>query len=347
MMLRTVLTLIAISFIFFSCDLETGMDENGDTEESSKVFILNEGQFGNSNAEITAYEPQTGEINPQYFNQVNDRQLGDVGQSMTVIDDELFIVVNNSHRIEVVDPNSLELQGSIEIQKEASPRVIADRGNGEALVANLFSDSLAVVDLNSYEQTGWINVENGSDNIAVDGDHALIHQNEYNFETERVENWIIHFDLEQEETLNTLEFDGEPVAFATDAEGYVWVKVSNEESPYLSVRDVTGGEEADRFDLPAMVSSIAFDEDGGRLFAATYQGIMILDTESGEIIDESFVEADGLSTIGFDHITREYVLAASAPDFETRDDVFVFDTEGNAVDTLQAGYNPRAFHFSE
>lgn len=70
---------------------------------SDTFFILCEGNFGSSNATLwTLDEDFTQTTGPVHWDP-NANPLGDVAQSLTVAGDNLYIVVNNSHTIEVMD----------------------------------------------------------------------------------------------------------------------------------------------------------------------------------------------------------------------------------------------------
>ncbi len=85
---------------FISCKPEK-KENLGDYEKG--IFILNEGGFGHGTAEITYHNPNNKKTQQGIFNIVNNRPLGDIGQSITFYDNKYYIVVNNSNKIEVVD----------------------------------------------------------------------------------------------------------------------------------------------------------------------------------------------------------------------------------------------------
>ncbi len=115
-----------------------------------RALVLAEGQFGYGTGSITGlgYE---GEVKQDLFRVVNNRTLGDVPQSITVIDDKLYIPVNNSNKIEVVDAKSFESLETLEIDKKCIPMHLVQISEDEALltdqsfngVSNLF-----IIDLN-------------------------------------------------------------------------------------------------------------------------------------------------------------------------------------------------------
>ena len=78
----------------------------------SDVFVVNEGVFQKSDAKIAGFNSNTGKVvTADLFQSTNNQPLGDVAQSMTVVEDRAYIVVNNSNKVEVVTMPSLKQVG--------------------------------------------------------------------------------------------------------------------------------------------------------------------------------------------------------------------------------------------
>lgn len=88
----------------------------------SNVFILCEGNMTQSNASLWMLNDSFDQMEgPVYWNPITN-PLGDVGQSMKIYNDKLYIVVNNSHTIEVMDlSDSISYEATISVPG-ASPR---------------------------------------------------------------------------------------------------------------------------------------------------------------------------------------------------------------------------------
>jgi len=73
-------------------------------ETDTTYLILNEGAFGQGNASISTFNPAARELQNNVFASRNaPRVLGDVLQSAIQHENRLYLVVNNSKKIEVVD----------------------------------------------------------------------------------------------------------------------------------------------------------------------------------------------------------------------------------------------------
>ena len=94
-------------------------------DRASKLFVLNEGSMGSNNATLDFLRFPFGQYITDAFSKMNPSVgagLGDVGNDIVVIGDEVWIVVNNSGIVEVISAKD-------EIEKKAisipTPRYIA------------------------------------------------------------------------------------------------------------------------------------------------------------------------------------------------------------------------------
>ena len=88
------LTLLIISFTFFSCSKEN-ININNNNQFSSGYFVTNEGNFGSGNGSLS-YVDDNNQVTNNVFSSINSFPLGDVVQSMSIINDNAYIVVNGS-----------------------------------------------------------------------------------------------------------------------------------------------------------------------------------------------------------------------------------------------------------
>jgi DNA-binding beta-propeller fold protein YncE len=112
-----------------------------------KVLVCNEGNFGWGNADFDIYNKNTGELSSSVFNNANGTKLGDVLQSGIVWNGELYLVINNSGKIAVIDTGSFKLQRTL--SGFVSPRYIEPINTSKALVTDLYANTVYVIDKQS------------------------------------------------------------------------------------------------------------------------------------------------------------------------------------------------------
>lgn len=120
---------------------------------AKKVYIINEGNYMNNNASISLYDTGNSAVIENYYSAQNTSTLGDVAQSISKINNDYYIVVNNSNKIVVVDEN---FKYKRSITGLTSPRYIQQVSNQKAYVSDLYANDISIIDLNSGIKTGSI-----------------------------------------------------------------------------------------------------------------------------------------------------------------------------------------------
>jgi hypothetical protein len=127
------------------------------------VLIINEGNFLQGNGSITYYNDSTQEIIPDIFEASNGRKLGDVVQSVQPIGEEIFIVVNNSGKIEVVDRKNFKTTGVIHGLR--SPRYILPLTPQKAYVSDLYANAVTIINPQAKNIIGKIPLSGWSEQM--------------------------------------------------------------------------------------------------------------------------------------------------------------------------------------
>jgi DNA-binding beta-propeller fold protein YncE len=121
-----------------------------------KVFVVCEGNFGWGNGAVSMVSLKDETVIEDNFKYVNNRNLGDVVQSITLINNNYFIVVNNSNKIEVVDTSSFK---SVKIISGfQSPRYILPLNENIGLVSELYANKIDLKNLSILQEIefrGW------------------------------------------------------------------------------------------------------------------------------------------------------------------------------------------------
>ncbi len=116
MKLKSTFYLFALALFFTACTKPN--NKTDDPIDYGKyglgVLISNEGTFGSGNGSISVYDSSKDSVTNEIFQAENSRNLGDVVQSVNRIGDQVFIQVNNSNKIEVVDGKSFAEVGAIQ-----------------------------------------------------------------------------------------------------------------------------------------------------------------------------------------------------------------------------------------
>ena len=159
--MRKICVLI-IALFAITCD-----NGQGDNENTSWVFVANEGSFGASNGSISMID--------DFGNIYETESIGDVVQSLEVYGDKLIVVVNNSHKIMFYDitEDGLSMPG-IEIETgDSSPRDLYIL-NDKVYFTNWNSQDIKVLNLFNYVIESSISVNGLPEDIEYDGQYLWV-----------------------------------------------------------------------------------------------------------------------------------------------------------------------------
>lgn len=183
---KLVLTLIAGSLFFVSCD---DNEQNNNTPKGAYdngVIVLNQGGFGHGDAGVSFIANDFTLENNVYAANNPGFTLGDTGQDIGLNDDYAYVVLNYSNKIEVVNRYTFKRVASIETELE-NPRYIAFQG-GKAYVTNwgngsdATDDYVAVINLATNTVTGKIPVTEGPERILEEnGKLYVAHKGGYGY----------------------------------------------------------------------------------------------------------------------------------------------------------------------
>ncbi len=164
---RAILLVIGI---LAGCDSTT--DPGPPHTGASGVFILNEGAFQAGNAELSYYDPETGTVTGNLYSTANPgATLGDVANSMSYHEGRLYVAVNNSGRVDVLNAVTRVSLGRILLP--GLPRSIAVTSSNKAYVT-LQDSTVAVVNPGNFTYIRSITVGQFPEGIVYAGGRVFV-----------------------------------------------------------------------------------------------------------------------------------------------------------------------------
>jgi YVTN family beta-propeller protein len=101
------MAIAVLSTALFSCQDDDPIDNNPpSTQDNGRVYILNEGVWGGNDAELSRYSATENTITNNYFSEKNGRGLGDVANDVEIYGGKMYVVINTSNTVEVLDPKT-------------------------------------------------------------------------------------------------------------------------------------------------------------------------------------------------------------------------------------------------
>lgn len=138
-----------------------------------RVYITNEGNFMYSNASVTYYNPETKEVVSDIFKAQNSNYtLGDVCQSITKVQNDFYLVVNNSGKVVIVNADDFKVKSSI--QGFTSPRYILPVSFAKGYVSDLYANKIAIINFVTKQITGYIPLSGWTEEMCLYYNKAFV-----------------------------------------------------------------------------------------------------------------------------------------------------------------------------
>lgn len=345
---QSLLFILCTFLLFTACS-----DDNGNSPEPaplSAVFVTNEGNFSDSNGSITSFDPETGNTIQQAFENANGRPLAGIIQSATIINERLFIVLNNADKIEVVDPASFTSVGTIGTSQ--TPVAIVSDGNGQAYVSNLFANSVSIINLETLEETGQtISVgANPQAMVRVDNRIYVANNGFGNDSTLSVIN------TQTGSVENTLVVGNGPTEMVVDSQNRVWVVCNGliafdedfnrtpEDDVPGNVTVIDGGqaEVSTRIETGGNPNGLALNEQTGRGYLLN-EGVQIINLNTVQLQGDSFTSRS-FNAIAYSP-DEQLIYVAQSQGFTQPGQALRYNLQGTAIDSFSVGIAPNGFRF--
>ena len=229
---------VRLLFLFFlllitSCDDLTDMDNSGSGNNTSgtetgtaEIYILNEGLFNLNNSTLSRYSFKNGALTADYFRQINRRGLGDTANDMAVYGSKLYIVVNASSQVEVLDLYTGASLKQIPILADngssRQPRYITF-DEGKAYVCS-FDGTVARIDTASLAIDGLTKAGRNPDGICVQNRKLYVsNSGGLDWEGMGVDNTVSVIDLASFTEIKKIEVGPNPGRIQTAGNGNIYV----------------------------------------------------------------------------------------------------------------------------
>ena len=177
------------------------------------IFVLNEGNFGWGYGTIDYIDLQEEEVLHNIYEQANQELLGNVVQSVSYFQGYYYVVVNNSQKLVIIDPQTFEKVG--EVGDLISPRYFLGIDEEKAYVSDLYADAIHIINPTTFEKTGKIPTEGWTERMILIGEYAIVAA------YEEQELLVIHTKTDKIE--KKIALNGPPNSLQLDKNNFLWV----------------------------------------------------------------------------------------------------------------------------
>lgn len=323
------------------------------TAVPGNVYVVCEGSYGSGNASLYLYNASTNTVNANVYSAANGQPPGDVFQSMMRNGDSLYLCINNSDKILVIEKDSHKRVGEIALPK---PRYMLKTGEKRALVSSLYDNKLYTIDLQSLQIIHTTALPfNNPEGMCKIGTDAYI------CPWDTACNYIYQVDGTNSEIKRAIRIEGRaPQAALTDKEGMLWVLAGNAvkgKRASLCRIDPSSLNVLQTFWFPEGSDPIkpCFNPGHDTLYfiqvkydgSTEQNGIYRMYINSLRLPETPFIAAGKYQyfwALGTDPVSG-YVYVGDPKGFVQKGSVYVYQPNGTLVNTFDVGLGPGQFYF--
>jgi len=312
-------------------------------EEGHSVFVLNEGNYQSGNASVTSINLQSGAITEDMFHQSNHRPVGDVLQSLSVVNGEGWLVVNNSQKIERVNLRSMEAMQPI--TGFNSPRFVLEVSPQKAYVTDLYANQIHIVNVASGAISGHIPCPGWTEQLILTGNEAWV----CNVRKNKV--YVINTVTDR--LIDSVSVGDEPASIVQDSENRIWVLCGGKIPPGEtagSLWRIDPSTHAVLYSLP--FPSVSIHPARLKLNAAKtslyfiYKDVFRIGITDTELPSTPVISSGNKLLYGLGIRSQDdEIWVSDARDFVQKGAVFRYSASGAMLNTYEVGFIPGSFYF--
>ncbi|CAM4354273.1 YncE family protein [Zobellia roscoffensis] len=357
MKIKQISILAALSALFtVSCSNDDGgvtMEEEQDAKGAYEdgILITNEGPFNNGTGTVTYISNDSLLVEDEIFNLENNEDLGNIVQSIAFDDELAYIVVNNSHKIHVVNRNTFKSEAVID-EGLLNPRYMTI-ANGKGYVTNWgetadeTDDFVAIIDLTTNTVSKPIPTELGPEAITSNTDFVYVaHQGAFG-----QNNKVSVIDTSTDTVLSTLVVGDFPNSMQWDTVGNLWVLSSGapeytgtETNGTLTKISTSDNSIAQTFDFETTQHPSDLSVEDDIFYFGMSNAVYSFSSDSDALPTEAYI-----SDVSFYSMTVNdgKLYGTDAKDYASKGDLYIYDlTSKELTNTIPVGIIPGGIYFN-
>lgn len=342
---KIILVLLLNVVLFFGCERDDPAAVPV-PEDTKGVYVVNEGNFGRGNAEITLYIPDSKDVIQDLYYTVNSMRLGDQAQNMYINNGVGYIVVSGSSKIVLIDVNTNKLIDTIASNLN-NPRSIVF-ANNRMYVSNFYSSSISIFGGQDYKTfMGSVTVNANPDEMVILNNKIYItHQSFYD-----VSQTVSVYDLSSGQVTKTIDVGYNPTMVKAYG-NYAVVLCSGDYGDYSDPYDDIFAEMyfinsnndmvTDKIDIGEHPMDFVIADNYA--YVTGDMAIKKVGLNEKTVVNDMFISGM-FYTIGYEPVNK-FLYLGDAKNYSTNGEVFIYNLNASLQNTFTVGIIPGAFCFN-
>lgn len=338
---------LLILLCLFSCKKDEQIIPEATPVETFKngILVLNEGLFQQNNSNLSWINLSSGEVNNQLFEQKTNRQLGDTGNDLKRYGNKIYIVVNVSGTIEVLDATSGQSIKQIMMVENGTPkqpRFITFYG-GKGFIS-CFDGFVDVLDTATLEITQRIPVGANPDGIACANNKIYV-CNSGGLSYPNVDSTLSIIDPVSMTETNRIVVGKDPTRVIAGPNNNLFI-ISRTGFNTLNQQLVKVNAQTESIDTIYNWNIASIDRvENNFIIHITTSGnasLQLFDPINETILDANFIDVNLFDTYYGAHFNpaNNFIYCFDASSYTNTGMIRVFDVNGNLQNNYQVSLNP-------
>ncbi|MES2064930.1 MAG: DUF5074 domain-containing protein [Bacteroidota bacterium] len=347
--LKTLLSAVAILSLLSACHKDKVNPDSGPKILDPGVLVLNQGGITHNNSTLTYYDYATKATSSDIFASVNTRGLGDTGNDAKIYGSKMYITVNYSSTLEIVDARTIKSIKQIKMVDGATNRqpryVVFDKG--KAFISS-YDGTVAVLDTATLTIDKYIKVGRNPEQMVISNGKLYV-ANSGGLDFSNPDKTVSVINLTSLAEIKKIDITStNPINIAADAYGDVYVIAYGTDypsKPTLTIIDNNTDAVKTTTDIDASYGT-SFVINGDLAYYLTDAGkVKVYNVKTQTVVKESFITDNTSIKVPFNIAVipeTGQVLVTDAVDYTNNGKLFAFNTDGTLAYSFTAGINPGA-----
>ena len=345
--------IIFLLLLFVSCKKKKVSENDVNTNVlSNGMMVLCQGLFQQNNSTISWVDIATGSSDDLFFTNRTGRLLGDTGNDMKVYGGKIYVVVNVSSTIEVLDRstgNSIRQISMMNGLIAKQPRSIAFHGSKAYITC--FDGYIDVLDTVSLTITERIQVGANPEGLAISNDKLYV-SNSGGLNSSNLDSTVSVINLSSNQEIKKITVGKNPGTVKVDTQGDIYVIARGNYSSIPS-RMVKINAQTD-----VLENTFSFDASGIEVmgndflinsfnYSTSTNNVSVFNTLTESISNSSFIDNSHFTTFYGMHYrpSNNKIYCFDAMGYSNTGYVRVFSASGVYESSYHVGLNPSKIIF--
>ena len=325
---------VCIVFVVLICSCKPPVRESDPLPDllNTGIYIVNEGNFMSGNGSVSFYDSAANTVTQDLFFLKNNKQAGDVCQSLSYYQNRFYLVVNNSGKIEILDNDFINTKT---ISGFTSPRYISFTGN-KGYVSDLYGKGISVINTVSNTINKKITINKWTEELLVLHDTLYV--------TSPDSKYLYIIDTRTDILTDSMDIGFGSSSIALDGTGNIWILCSGSEKQSVlpSVRCLDPLNRK----IVRTISSADYSSYASKLTYNTVDKCMYwidgdiykLATNNTASVKEKAIPAGGKNIYGLTVRQKNGdIVISDAGDFSQRSTIYIYSNTGTERTHFNAG----------